>query len=287
MPESSNTRQNVLMFVALLFLQLLLMSASVKGSDGAVLLESWYMRLSSPVVSLASAIGDGISGLVSGTGELFGARSRNAELERQLAEMREELSRSREAVFENSRLKQMLNMREALNVKSIGASVVARSFTDEVALIVVSRGADDGVEQDMPVVAHDCAVGRVVGVAPGHAKIRLLIDPNSGVGAVVQRRSRPKGIVFGNMKQGLDLEYVPGYFEVDVGDLVVTSGADGVFPRGFGLGNIEEIKTDTNGNRTMRLIPSLRYKSLEEVLILLEHQSGGLVPPWPDEGEPQ
>jgi rod shape-determining protein MreC len=287
MPEPSNSRQNVLILVALLFLQLLLMSGSVKGSDGAVLLESWFMRVSSPVVSLSSAIGGGVSGLITGTGELFGARARNAELERELASMREELSRAREATLENARLKQMLGMRDDMNSRSIGARVVARSFTDEVALIVVSRGSDDGVEQDMPVVAHDCAVGRVVGVAPGHAKIRLLIDPNSGVGAVVQRRSRPKGIVFGNMKKGLDLRYVPGYHDVEVGDLVVTSGADGVFPHGFALGNIEEITTDPGGDLTMRLIPSLKYKDLEEVLILLEHQSGGLVPPWPDEGEQQ
>jgi rod shape-determining protein MreC len=285
MPEPSNSRQNVMILGALLFLQLLLMSGSVKGADGSVLLESWFIRFSAPVVGLARAVGGGFDGLVSDAGELLGAHSRNAALGQELAEVREELRRSREASLENVRLKQMLGMREELNVRSIGAGVVAHSQTNKVELIVISRGSNDGVTHDLPVVAHGCAVGRIVAVAPGHAKVRLLTDPNSGVGAVVQRKSRPKGIVVGKGRDGLDLLYVPGYSEVDIGDLVVTSGLDGIFPSGFALGSVEEIKPDPDGSRTMRLIPALKYGALEEVLILLEPQSGGLVPPWPDEDE--
>jgi rod shape-determining protein MreC len=237
------------------------------------------------MVGLARAVGGGVGGMVSGAGELFDARSRNAALEQELSEMREELRRSREASLENVRLKQMLGMREELNARAIGAGVVAHSQTNKVELLVVSRGRRDGVKQDLPVVAHGCAVGRVVMVAPGHAKVRLLTDPNSGVGAVVQNKSRPKGIAVGKGREGLDLLYVPGYSEVELGDLVVTSGLDGIFPRGFALGNVEEINRDPDGSRTMRLIPALKYGALEEVLILLDPQSGGLVPPWPDEEE--
>jgi rod shape-determining protein MreC len=287
MPEPSNTRQNVMILATLLFLQLLLMSGSVKGADGSVLLESWFIRFSSPVVALARGIGGGISGLVSGARELVDARGRNALLEQELSEMREELRRSREATLENVRLRQMLGMREALNVRSIGAAVVGHSTANNVELIVVSAGTDEGVTKDLPVVAHGCAVGRVVAVTPGHSKIQLLTDPNSGVGAVVHRNERPMGIVVGKGDEGLDLLYVPGYSDVAIGDLVVTSGLDGLFPKGFGLGNIEEIKSEPDASRTMRLNPALDYRALEEVLILLEPHSGGLVPPWPGEEKEQ
>jgi rod shape-determining protein MreC len=285
MPVPGNSRQNVTILVALLFMQLLLMSGSVKGADGSLLLESWFIRLSAPVVSFARAVGGGIGSLISGAGELFAAHTKNAALEQELSELREELRKSREASLENVRLRQMLGMREELSVRSIGAAVVAHSLTNKVELIVVSRGSEDGIRHDLPVVAHGCAVGRVVAVTPGHAKVRLLTDPNSGVGAVVRRKGRPKGIVVGKGRGELELLYVPGYSEVGIGDFVVTSGLDGIFPRGFGLGNIEEIRPDPDGSRTMRLIPALNYAALEEVLILLEPQSGGLVPPWPHEDE--
>ena len=95
------------------------------------------------------------------------------------------------------------------------------------------------------------------------------------------------GIVVGKGDDGLDLLYVPGYSDVDIGDLVVTSGLDGLFPKGFSLGNIEEIKSEPDASRTMRLNPALDYTALEEVLILLEPHGGGLVPPWPGEEEEQ
>lgn len=282
MPAPSNIRQNVLLLVALLFVQLLLMSGSVEGSDGSTLLESWSVRLSSPVVGAARAIGGGIGGMASGVKDLIGAHSRNAALEAEVAELRAELRRSRESSLENVRLRRLLGMREELGATSIGATVVTSKMSGDAEMIVVSRGSGDGVRPDMPVVAWGGAVGRVVAVAAGHSKVRLLTDPNSGVGALLQR-NRDHGVVVGRGDDKLDLLYVPGFSDVGRGDRVVTSGLDGVFPRGFGIGKVGIIEPQTDGGLKISIEPEVDYASLEEVLILLEPPSGGLLPPWQGE----
>ncbi len=282
MPAPSNSRHNVLLLVALLFLQLLLMSGSVKGSDGSTLLESWSIRLSSPAVGLARVVGGGIGAMASGLKELIGAHSRNAALEEEIEELRAELRRSRECSLENVRLRRLLTMREEMGDGAIGATVVTSRMSGDAEMIVVSRGRDDGVKKDLPVVAWGGAVGRVVAVAPGHAKVRLLTDPNSGVGARLQR-NRDHGVVFGRGEDRLDLLYVPGFSDVHRGDLVVTSGMDGIFPRGFAIGRVEAIEPEMDGGLKISLEPEVDYGSLEEVLILLEPQSGGLLQPWQGE----
>jgi rod shape-determining protein MreC len=284
MPAPSNTRQNVLLLVALLFVQLLLMSGSVEGSDGSTLLESWSIRLSSPVVGLARAVGGGIGGIASGVKDLLGAHSRNASLEAEIEELRAELRRSRESSQENVRLRRLLRMREEMGASAIGATVVTGKMSGDAEMIVVSRGRVDGVTKDLPVVAWGGAVGRVVAVAPGHSKVRLLTDPNSGVGALLQR-NRDHGVVVGRGDDKLDLRYVPGFSDVGRGDRVVTSGLDGIFPRGFGIGEVETIEPQTDGGLKISLEPEVDYSSLEEVLILLEPPSGGLLPPWEGEEE--
>jgi rod shape-determining protein MreC len=279
MPAPSNTRQNVLLLVALLFVQLLLMSGSVKGTDGSTLLESWSIRLSSPVVALARAVGGGISGMASGIMDLLGAHSRNAALEAEIGELRAELRRARESSQENVRLRRLLGMREELGASAIAATVVTGKRSGDAEMIVISRGRDDGVAKDLPVVAWGGAVGRVVAVAEGHCKVRLLTDPNSGVGALLQR-NREHGVVFGRGDDRLDLLYVPGFSDVGRGDRVVTSGMDGIFPRGFGIGQVETIEPQADGGLKIGLEPEVDYGSLEEVLILLEPPNGGLLAPW-------
>jgi rod shape-determining protein MreC len=282
MPAPSNTRQNVLLLVVLLFLQLLLMSGSVKGSDGSTLLESWSIRLSSPVVGLARAVGGGIGGMASAVKDLIGAHSRNEALEKEIAELRSELRRSRESSLENVRLRRLLGMREELGAGSIGATVVTSRLSDDAEMIVISRGSADGVKPDLPVVAWGGAVGRIVAVAAGHSKVRLLTDPNSGVGALVQR-NRDHGVVVGQGDNELDLLYLPGFSDVGRGDRVVTSGMDGIFPRGFGIGKVETIEPLPDGGLKISLEPEVDYSSLEEVLILLEPPTGGLLQPWQGE----
>jgi rod shape-determining protein MreC len=254
------------------------MSGSAKSSDGATQLESWWMRLSAPIVGVAELIGGGIHGLVTSARDLFGARSRNAELEAELGELRFELERMREAGLENERLRRLLVMRDTLAPNAVGATVIGAVSTENTRMILVDRGSKHGVRRDLPVVAWGGAVGRVVSTGHSHSKVRLLNDPNSGVAGVLQR-SRAQGMVVGQGEGPLGMLYVPRFADVAHGDRVVASGLDGVFPRGFGIGRVISIDEAPDGTRTIRLAPDLDYGYIEEVLILLEPWGSELLAP--------
>ena len=283
MPGPSSTRRNAFILVLLLFSQLLLMSGSAKGREGSTQLEMWWMSVTSPIVALGRGIGGGAHGIVRGTGELISARSRAGELEEEVQRLRADVAHYREAALENERLRRLLGMQTDLAPRSIGASVVTAVLTRRDRMILVDRGHRHGVRQDMPVVAWGGAVGRVVGVGFNHAKVRLLTDPNSGIGGVVQR-SRAQGVVVGVGERRLDLLYVPRFSDVNHGDRVVASGLDGIFPRGFGIGNVIAISQTPDGSQTVQLAPELDYRYLEEVLILLEPESLALADEQADDG---
>ena len=276
MASLSTTRRNAVLLVVLLFFQLILMSGSVRGAEGASVLESWTMRVSSPVVAVADWIGGAVQSAIRGTQELFAAHSRNAHLEAEVRELRAVVQQHREAAQENTRLRNLLMMREELVPGAIAASVVTSSLTDQTHLYVINRGRRDGVRRDLPVVTWGGAVGRVINAYEGYAKVQLLTDPNSGVAGLVQR-SRAQGLVVGKGDGPLDLLYAPRFSDVVPGDRVVTSGLDGIFPKGFGIGRVSSISETPGGAQTFSLWPVLDYSDLEEVVVLLEPVGGGLL----------
>ena len=274
----STARWNAILLVILLLAQLLLMSGSVQGDDGSTRLRGWLARVSAPVVSASGAAGGALRGFMSRSRQLFGVRARSRDLEAEVQRLRTELRDAREAVEENGRLRRLLDMREQLVPGSIGASVVTASHAGDANLIVIDRGTRDRVQIDLPVVAWGGAVGRVVSVGGGHAVVRLLDDPFSGVAAVVQR-SRAQGVVVGRGGAPLEMLYVPRFSDVLHGDRVVTSGLDGVFPRGFGIGRVSAVHEVPDGSQRIQVEPEIDLRSVEEVLVLLEPPGGGLLAP--------
>lgn len=262
-------RRHGAILILLLVAQMLLMTGSARKSSRAARVERFVVGLSAPVVRISHWAGGRVSGGLRSVEELFAARSTNAALRADLRQLRGELRRSREAEAQNERLRGLLEMREELAPQSIVATVVTANADPAARVVVLDRGSADGVREDQAVVAWGGAVGRVVSVAPRESKVRLLSDPNSGVGGVVQR-SRERGIVFGRSDRRLELRYVSRFADVVHGDRVVTSGADGIFPRGFGVGTVTSIRRVPDGTQTIELRPEVRFGRLEEVLIVLE-----------------
>ncbi len=282
----SKTRQNALLLLVLLFAQLLLMTGSVRRTSGATQLESWTMTVTSPLVSIANAVGGGIDRLLDGGADLIRAHGRSARLEQENRGLRSELRRTREAVEESDRLRRLLLMRDALAPKAIGAAVVISRHTATERMLVLDRGSRDGVRIDQAVVAWGGAVGRVVEVGTSHAKVRLLTDPNSGIAGVVQR-SRAQGMVQGSGADTLRFMFVSRLEDVVHGDRTVASGTVGIFPRGFGIGRVSSIEEKPNGSREIELVPEINYRAIEEVLVLLEPKGGEwLLPPGLREPRP-
>ena len=269
MPALSTARQNLIILAALLASQFFLMSDSARLDGGTNVLESLVMRVSWPGVRVASVGAGALRRGTTGARDLLAAHARNLVLETEVRRLNDDLVRYHEAEPENRRLRRLLGMREGMAPASIAASIVTSNLSGRTRMIVVDRGRADGVEVDLPAIAWGGAVGRVVAVDPGHAKIRLLTDANSGVAGIVQR-SRVRGIVEGRGAPTLYLLYVPRFADVIHDDRVVTSGQDGIFPRGFGIGRVGSIRESLDGTQTIHLEPELDYATLEEVLILLE-----------------
>lgn len=268
------TRQNALLLVALLFAQLLLMSASVRGAEGSSLLEGAVFRVSEPLVGVTHFVSGGFGGVGRRLRELGTARTENAALRGELDRLRDELARSQEASLENERLRRLLHMREELAPRSVGASVVTASLAGQTKMIVIDRGTEQGVRPDLPVVAWGGAVGRVIFASGSRAKVRLLSDPNAGAAGLVQR-SRAQGMVVGRGDGPMAMLYMPAYADVVLGDRVITSGLDGVFPRGFGIGRVNFVGDAVGVSKTVHLEPEIPFASLEEVLVILEPSAGG------------
>jgi rod shape-determining protein MreC len=279
MPALNKVRRNGVLLVVLLAANLALMSSSSRDRTGATRLESALIGLASPFVRAGGLVGGGVRSLSGGIHDIVYARAMNRRLRAELRGLSGETVRLRETEHENVRLRQLLGMRQALAPRSIAAQIVAARLDGQTRMFVIDRGRNDGLAGDLPVVAWGGAVGRVVAVGRGHAKVRLLSDANSGVAALVQR-SRVQGIVVGRAEDGLDMLYVPRFSDVAHDDRVVTSGLDGIFPRGFGIGRVSAITESPDGSQTIHLEPELDYGSLEEVLVVVE-------PPARDEPEPE
>lgn len=269
MTGSTSTRINVVLLVALLFGQLLLMAGSLRGSAVTAAVEEGARRGSGPLLSVASTVGRSVSGAFGVFRAVGVARREVSELRQEISRLEMELDRHREAALENRRLRALLGMRQDLAPRSVGASVVAAALTGQSRVLVVDVGSASSVTVDLAAVGWGGAVGRVIAVGRDHAKVRVLTDPWSRVAGVVQR-SRVEGIVVGRGDALLEMAYVPRYADVAVGDRVVTSGLDGVFPRGFGIGRVASVRDTSGVTKAVEIVPDVEFGALEEMLILLD-----------------
>lgn len=282
MSSLSPSRANSLILVALLFVQMLLMAGSARRKDGVTSLEAGVLWVTSPVTRAVGWVGEGIRGGAREVRETFGAKAENEGLRREVLELRSEVLRLREYREQNRRLRRLLGMREDAAPDSIAAMVVGASRDAQSHVLVLDRGTDDGVEVDDAVVAWGGAVGRVIYADARFSKVLLLSDANSGVAGIVQR-SRTEGMLLGRGEKRLEWAYVSRFADVVLGDWVVTSGLDGIFPPGYTLGHVIHVKMETGENVSSEILvrPALDFLALEEVLVLLQ-PSGGYLLPTPD-----
>ena len=120
----------------------------------------------------------------------------------------------------------------------------------------------------MAVIAPSGVVGRVIMPSARASKVQLLIDRNASAGVLVER-SRVQGIVMGTAGDLLRMEYLPGAADLKTGDTVVTSGIDGIYPKGFTVGQIESIERGTASFSSVTVRPAVDFSTLEQVLVVL------------------
>jgi len=199
---------------------------------------------------------------------LISAAQENQRLKKELGLSLEQLNRCSETALANDRLRHLLGFKPDIHRPMIAAQVVGKDPSSWSKTIIVNKGVQDGIQQSDPVVIPEGIVGVVVEVSAHYAKVLLLIDPNSAVDALVQQ-TRARGIVKGGGAGYCVFDYVLRKHGISVGDTVVSSGLDGVFPKGLRIGRISEIvRLNAGIFQKVSLTPYVDFEILEEVYII-------------------
>jgi rod shape-determining protein MreC len=227
----------------------------------------FFLELMAPLQRSTTAVGRVVSGSWRGVAELVGARADNVVLREQARQLRRELDRLAEVDLENERLRKLLEFRDTLTGDVLTARVIGRDATGLARTLTIGRGEADGIVRGAAVLAPEGIVGQVFLASAHAARVLLVSDHNSGVDALVQR-TRARGIVQGTVDGGCVLKYVKRTEDVQVGDELVTSGLDGIFPKGLPVGRVVTIDKRGQGLfQSAEVAPRVDVEQLEEVLV--------------------
>lgn len=206
---------------------------------------------------------------------LASAAKERDRLKLQLEQGIEQLNRYREMELANKRLRGLLNFQQTIESEVLAAEVIGKDPSPWFKTVLIDRGARDGVRKGLSVVVPSGIVGQIIQVAKHHSKVLLIIDQNSAVDALVQR-TRSRGLVKGQTDLCI-MQYALRKHEVNVGDWIVSSGLDGVFPKGFAIGKVSSVvKRNAGIFQDVTVAPFVDFETLEEVLIIMSPIRGGI-----------
>jgi rod shape-determining protein MreC len=227
----------------------------------------------SPVQRLDHGILAGVHGTWSSYVGLRGVRAENARLDEKIRHLELLLQERQQQARESDRLRELFELRPILPHETLVAEVIARDGVPWYRTLTIDKGERHGVTMGAPVISATGVVGRVVMTGPAAARVQLLLDRDSGVGVRIER-SRVTGLVAGQVGPGeassyeLVLRYVPLTADVVVGDIVVTSGLDQIFPRGLMVGRVSAVTRGSGLFKEITVTPSAGFHSLEQVLVV-------------------
>jgi len=194
----------------------------------------------------------------------------NDQLKRALGQATEKNNQLNEIALSNIRLRNLLNFKKTLSVRVLSAEVIAKDPSPWFKSIIIDKGKEGGIKKGLPVVIAEGIVGQVIEVSRKNSKVLLVIDQNSAVDALVQR-TRSRGVVKGESTEKCQLKYVLRKHDVKVGDTVISSGLDGVFPKGLRIGRVSSVHRPNSGIfQAVAISPYVDFEKLEEVLIILD-----------------
>jgi rod shape-determining protein MreC len=209
----------------------------------------------------------GVTDTWSGYFDLRGVRDENARLRAEVGALQVELQTARARAGRADGYRTLLELRERVPLATTGAEVIAASATPEFRTITIDKGRGDGIDANMPVVAPAGIVGRVTQPAARASLVQLIIDANAAAGAVVER-TRVQGIVVGLGDGTLRMDFAPATGDVVTGDVVVTSGIDGLYPPGFVIGTVTRVARGDGLYHDIAVRPGVDFSRLEEVLVV-------------------
>jgi rod shape-determining protein MreC len=256
------------LFLAVMIGHVILISAQVNTRRGVPVLQVVTFGLFAEVQRGTSAIVSGMRNGWANYVSLKDVRAENDLLKQQLAEAQIQLQEQRALADRSRGLLATLELRDRSKLKSTAAEVIGASTSTDFKTLTIDKGTGDGVRADMAVIAPAGVVGRVVVPSARAAKVQLLIDSDAAAGVAIER-SRSQGVVVGAGEDLLRMDYVSEVADIVVGDLVVTSGIDGIYPKGYVVGKVESVEKSGTNYKQILVRPAVDFSSVEEVLVVL------------------
>jgi rod shape-determining protein MreC len=234
-----------------------------------------------PLQMAAAAPADVVSNAARYFATLLEVQLENAELRRTELEAAQHLLRYQHLLRENEQLRGLVEMAERVPARSIGAEVLYNAPDPFARKVILNRGAQHGIEAGLAVVDAKGVIGQVTRVNPVQAEVTLLTDKNQAIPVEVVRNGL-RGVLFGTGQGRLEMRFVLADADVQAGDVLVTSGLDGVFLPGLPVATVEAVERDGQAFAVIRCDPAAGVDTSVQVLVL-----GRLaLPPAPELFEP-
>ena len=261
------------LFLTVTVMHLILISAQVQTRRGVPVLEEAIFGSMAEVQRVATGgIGEA-RGFWQSYLNLRETGRENERLKQRVSQLEVALQRERALAGQTKVLQEMLDLKTETAFATTPAMVIASAASPEFRTMTLDKGSSQGLAADMAVLAPAGVVGRVVLPTPRAAKVQLIIDRNAAAAGLVER-SRAQGVVIGTGTDRMRFEYVPGTADLKVGDRVVTSGMDGIYPKGFVIGQIESIQRSAGEFSNVLIRPAVNLSALETVLVVTSATEG-------------
>jgi rod shape-determining protein MreC len=263
--------KSLALLAGVILAQLVLLAVQIKRDSQGRLIRVWTVGAVTPFQRAgASGIG-GVRGLWNHYFALQNTSRENERLRSENDTLKLQINQLESKAKEAERLGKLLDFRQAHpNVPMLAARVIGTSADTASQTVYLDRGERDGIRRNMGVITPDGVVGKVIESYRDSSQVLLLTDKDSGVGAMLSE-SRIQSPVGGAGEPLLSMKYVPNDDTVKMGEHVVTSGMDRIFPRDLPVGTISQIK-EGNPFKQIRVRPAANLERLEEVIVLLSLQ---------------
>jgi len=256
------------LFLAVTLGHLVLISTQVSTRTGVPVLERFAFGVVSEVQRVVSGVMLGTRRTWQGYVDLRRTSEENEQLKRRLAATEIQVQEQRALADRARGLTELLELKKQMTLTTTAAEIVGGTAVPGFRTITIDKGTRDGLRTDMAVVAPAGIVGRVVMPTARAAKVQLLIDRSAAAAALVER-TRAQGVVVGDGEGRLLMEYVSEVADIVVGDMIVSAGIEGIYPKGFVIGRVDAVEKNGPAYRRITVRPAVDFSALEEVLVVL------------------
>ncbi len=267
--------RNALVLIAVLLAQVIGLAVQVRrpspnsaDKGGVRLIRSWVVGLVSPPERLLHATGHGLRGMWTNYVDLIHVRQQNKDLKSELDRLHLEEDSLAEDARQGERLQALLGFKETYVYKTVAAQVIGTSGTEQSQVLLIDKGSSDGIRPDMPVITPDGIVGKTRDVFRNTSQVLEISDATSGAGVILEK-TRIRGVLQGDSWGQPEIVNVSPDERIRRGEPVLTSGGDGIYPRGLAVGVVDRVVPDPEGTLVNVLIkPAANLSRLEEVLVI-------------------